>query len=164
MLFDFDLQHTPGSTHAPDGLSRRPKGPDDPVDEEDPEDWIDRACGFSMVAINWDQTLIQHISTRNDPDSHLTSNPYASMLENSYASYGGTVSAYTVSVFSVTLTNEAETIPRQPKAVKVDKLLDDIRGFFNNTVHPEDMEDHDYSDPQFGDQIAHSQSILEEGD
>ncbi|KAJ7780760.1 hypothetical protein DFH07DRAFT_765256 [Mycena maculata] len=53
MLFDFELQHTPGVSHAPDGLSRRPGAPENPVEQEDPDDWIDRACRFAIVAMNW---------------------------------------------------------------------------------------------------------------
>jgi hypothetical protein len=53
LLFDFAIEHTPGISHAPDGLSRRPGAPEDPVDNEDVEDWIDKACGFAVLAMNW---------------------------------------------------------------------------------------------------------------
>src|ERR1700722_3903832 len=44
LTFHFELVHVPNSHHGPDGLSRRPKQPDDcdPPDIEDYEDWIDR--------------------------------------------------------------------------------------------------------------------------
>ncbi|KAJ7245516.1 hypothetical protein C8J57DRAFT_1524230 [Mycena rebaudengoi] len=134
MLFDFKLQHTPGITHVPDGLSRRPGVPEDPIDEGDPENWIDKAYGFAIVAINWDQTQTQRVSAFNNVTE-----------ENSYSAYGGNSSQYTVSVFSVQMGEGQEKIPHQPKAVKADALLDNIRGFFNNPIRPEDIEDHKYS-------------------
>ncbi|KAJ8496336.1 hypothetical protein ONZ45_g12495 [Pleurotus djamor] len=51
LLFDFTLRHVPGKSHAPaDGLSRRPRAPEDPVVDEDIDAWIDEANGF-MLAI-----------------------------------------------------------------------------------------------------------------
>ena len=57
-LFDFDVRHVPGRKHsAPDGLSRRPRGPSDDEDEaheEDIDDFIDaqlnciRLCPVSV--------------------------------------------------------------------------------------------------------------------
>ena len=48
LTFHFNLVHVPGTSHGPDGLSRRPAQPGDDS-EEDPdefEDWIDRIHGF----------------------------------------------------------------------------------------------------------------------
>jgi hypothetical protein len=46
--FHFDLVHVPSTHHGPDGLSRRPRQPDDsdPPDLDDYEDWIDRLHSF----------------------------------------------------------------------------------------------------------------------
>jgi len=48
MSFHFILVHVPGSHHGPDGLSRRPRQPDDDPDpeEDDFEDWVDHLHGF----------------------------------------------------------------------------------------------------------------------
>ena len=48
MSFHFILIHVPGSRHGPDGLSHRPRQPDDDPDpeEDDFEDWVDRLHGF----------------------------------------------------------------------------------------------------------------------
>jgi transposase InsO family protein len=54
LLFDFDLIHVPGHRHTvPDGLSRRPVSPDDPIITGDVEEWIDHSYGFSMDLLNW---------------------------------------------------------------------------------------------------------------
>ncbi|KAI0349512.1 hypothetical protein OH77DRAFT_1364277, partial [Trametes cingulata] len=48
LTFHFHLVHVPGTSHGPDGLSRRPPQPgDEPAeDPSDFEDWIDRVHGF----------------------------------------------------------------------------------------------------------------------
>jgi hypothetical protein len=54
LLFDFKLKHVPGKDHAPaDGLSRRPRAPEDQDDVEDPDEWIDHAYAFATEALNW---------------------------------------------------------------------------------------------------------------
>jgi hypothetical protein len=35
LFFDFAIEHTPGITHAPDGLSRRKPAPEDPEEDDD---------------------------------------------------------------------------------------------------------------------------------
>ncbi|KJA12706.1 hypothetical protein HYPSUDRAFT_117064, partial [Hypholoma sublateritium FD-334 SS-4] len=53
LLFDFTLRHVPGKDHAsPDGLSRRPRAPEDPLDPNDQEDWIDQAYSFAVALLN----------------------------------------------------------------------------------------------------------------
>ena len=52
-LFHFDLVHVPSTLHnALDGLSRHTHSPNDPVDEEDSDDWLDRTMGFAVVLMN----------------------------------------------------------------------------------------------------------------
>ena len=48
LSYHFTLVHVPGTNHGPDGLSRRPRQPndDDVEDESEFEDWIDRLHGF----------------------------------------------------------------------------------------------------------------------
>ena len=49
LLFQFQLVHVPAAKHTgADGLSRRPRAPEDEDEEEDVEDWIDRVNGFSL--------------------------------------------------------------------------------------------------------------------
>ena len=47
LTYHFELVHVPGSSHAPDGLSRRYPQPGDAEQEDDDfEDWIDKLHGF----------------------------------------------------------------------------------------------------------------------
>jgi hypothetical protein len=59
LTFHFELQHVPGKSHRPDGLSRRPPQPDNDSnnnesDEETEEfkDWIDNLYGFVNMINN----------------------------------------------------------------------------------------------------------------
>jgi len=53
LLFDFKLRHIPGKDHvSADGLSRRPKAPEDPVEIDDTDDWIDHAYSFAIDCLN----------------------------------------------------------------------------------------------------------------
>ena len=50
LLFDFELRHVPVAEFTcTDGLSRRPAAPEDPVEEDDFEEWIDEAYAFVMI-------------------------------------------------------------------------------------------------------------------
>lgn len=52
LLFHFRLVHVPGKRHGPDGLSRRPRAPEDPEEDDDADEWVDRAYGFMMEVTN----------------------------------------------------------------------------------------------------------------
>jgi hypothetical protein len=54
LLFNFRLKHVPGKDHASaDGLSRRPQAPEDPIENDDHEDWIDTSYAFGVELLNW---------------------------------------------------------------------------------------------------------------
>jgi hypothetical protein len=53
LLFSFELVHIPTSKHTgADGLSRRPCAEEDPLEEDDHEDWLDRSYSFGMEILN----------------------------------------------------------------------------------------------------------------
>ena len=52
LTFHFELVHVKGTFHGPDGLSRHPRQPDDPImdnDDFDFNDWIDNLHGFIHI-------------------------------------------------------------------------------------------------------------------
>jgi len=58
LLFDFELVHVPGEKHTgADGLSRRRPAEHEVPDEDDPESWIDEACGFVVELVNWHRPM-----------------------------------------------------------------------------------------------------------
>ena len=53
LLFNFKLKHISGKDHAPaDGLSQRPQAPEDPVEDDNYEDWIDKSYAFGVKLLN----------------------------------------------------------------------------------------------------------------
>ena len=80
LTFHFKLVHVKGTFHGPDGLSRHPKQPDDPVMDDndfDFDNWIDNLHGF----IHMIQPLpvrqrvmlggVQILSVEVDHENHL---------------------------------------------------------------------------------------------
>src|SRR5882724_3646392 len=52
-LFQFELVHVPGRLHTgPDGLSWRTISPNDPVEEDDADDWLNKTMSFAIVLKN----------------------------------------------------------------------------------------------------------------
>ena len=52
-IFQFDLVHVPGHLHmGPDGLSCCTSSPNDPIEEDDVDDWLDRTMSFAIVLMN----------------------------------------------------------------------------------------------------------------
>lgn len=53
LLFEFELIHVPAERHkGPDGLSRRPRAGEDPIEDDEYEDWIDEVGAFAIEALN----------------------------------------------------------------------------------------------------------------
>ena len=124
-LFHFDLVHVPGTLHnAPDGLSQRAHSPNDPVDEEDPDDWLDRTMGFAVVLMN-SATPWSHQLQLSSPVSF----PLAlSLPSTSFSS----CSAY-LHVDSPP-TGPSPKIPRSTHAQLADDRLDTIRSILSDPL------------------------------
>src|SRR5882672_8344804 len=80
-LFQFELVHVPGRLHTgPDGLSRRASSPNDPVEEDDVDDWLNKTMSFTIVLMNshpfWSQRLNSsyHLNCPNLPTPHASVN------------------------------------------------------------------------------------------
>ncbi|KAF9439978.1 hypothetical protein P691DRAFT_618088, partial [Macrolepiota fuliginosa MF-IS2] len=52
LLFNFQLCHIPGHSHGPDGLSHHPPSPDNPIAEDNYEEWIDQANALIIKTIH----------------------------------------------------------------------------------------------------------------
>jgi hypothetical protein len=73
LLFNFKLRHVPGKDHSPaDGLSRRPQAPEDHVEDDDHEDWIDKSYAFGVELLNWMEANGKSGNERpHDPQGHV---------------------------------------------------------------------------------------------
>jgi hypothetical protein len=78
LLFHFKLVHISADKHArPDGLSHRPPATEDPLDEDDVEDWLDNVYSFAVVLLN----------ERSHPDLYSKNFLYTHIALPAY--YGG---------------------------------------------------------------------------
>lgn len=143
-LFTFTLEHIPGTAMGPaDGLSRRNGAPEDPVEDDDVEEWIDRACGFSIELVNWDRRRVRSLLDTVPPHRlSVGGQPIPSETISSYFK-AALMKTESISVF----TNEAVPnliMPRSDFAIKRDKELERIRDYLENPVRPAG-----FSDKQF---------------
>src|SRR5215212_4096770 len=127
LLFDFDLIHVPADRHkVADGLSRRPLAPEDEVEEDDSEDWIDQAYGFAVEVLNWSKLPRGFGSTVSGRHPKVTR-------------------CQDTETQLILTTEEATiTIPRSEKARKRDKDVTRIREFLGDPRRKEGMEEKEF--------------------
>ena len=142
LLFHFKLVHVPAAKHTgADGLSRRPRAPEDEDEEEDVEDWIDRVNGFAMwelwrkepevgrevFAVEVDEGSVEEEVEEADSGGE------AEREEEDSTEDGGR--RVGVGDFE-----EVEEIPRTENAIQRDGRLMDIQKFLEEQVFPPEME------------------------
>ena len=118
LLFNFELVHVPAERHTgADGLSRRPRAPEDlsSEDQDELEEWIDSATGFFFE--------MNAPSVANDPI------PPWSLVFNTSSS---------------TSSDPELEIPRSSRALLRDRKLVTIRQFLLDTVRPPRLSDDEY--------------------
>jgi len=123
LTFHFELVHVAGSHHGPDGLSRRPRQPDDedPIDDEEEfEDWIDKLHGF-MHQIN---------STSTSPYPTISTFAVAQDLSEEDPS---------------PIPYSYDSIPRSAQAKADEDRLLKVRKWLQDLVRPIGLSDAEYS-------------------
>ena len=124
LLFDFKLRHVSAKDHAPaDGLSRRRRSPDDSDDEEDSEEWLDKACGFSVECLN--SSRIYHTSDERETFS-INMNSYCHERESIRIQDQSRI------INCKVLISEVLKIPRSKKAQDRDSQLKIIEDFLRD--------------------------------
>ncbi|KAF5355069.1 hypothetical protein D9756_005757 [Leucocoprinus leucothites] len=161
LLFDFRLRHVPGKEHGPDGLSRRPRAPEDPEINDDYEEWIDSANSFSFSHPISHNSSAPLSSSSDDFWWPWASNTFAieilnetGSLQLSLYSLGHLTPSSTTSpspqveilssVTSHSSPSSHPTIPRSEKAELHDLELKRVEAFLINPKRPPDMSDDDY--------------------
>ena len=124
-LFHFDLVHVPGTLHnAPDGLSRHAHSPNDPDDEEDPDDWLDRTMGFAVVLINSAMPWSRRLQLSSPVGFPLAS----SLLSASFSACSGYLYADSPPA------GPSPEIPRSTHAQLADDRLDTIQSILSDPL------------------------------
>src|SRR5882672_9847715 len=133
-LFQFELVHVPGRLHTgPDGLSRRASSPNDPVEEDDADDWLDKTMSFAIVLMNSCPTWSQRLNSSYRPNCANLPTRSAENCPRFYLRY------------SVYLEDEASedpppsTIPRSESALLTDDRLDSVRKLLLDPLAPTDL-------------------------
>jgi hypothetical protein len=144
LLFHFKLVHISADKHArPDRLSRRPPAAEDPLDEDDVEDWLDDAYSFAVVLLN----------ERSHPDLYLKNFLYTHIaLPNYYGVAGERPEAKLVYLMVFGLAestsqnpdSEDSAIPRSQKAKVCEARIQLIRHFLETQERPDGMLDKEY--------------------
>ncbi|KAJ2911441.1 hypothetical protein MD484_g8972, partial [Candolleomyces efflorescens] len=124
LLFHFKLRHVPARLHtAADGLSRREPSPTDPIQDDDYDEWIDRANAFSIELANSGR---YQMSRRFNAAAHTPSAPLLS-----------------TTVF-VLAQEHAVLIPRSEKAQAQDQRVQAVKQYLESLVRPQGLSDAAY--------------------
>lgn len=122
LLFTFKLVHVPGSKHGPDGLSRRRKVEEDPEEEDDWEEWLDREYGFSMELLNFEGNTSRY-NRESKRNAHRV----------------------TMEVLLGPMVEDEEVeIPRTKRAGDTDKKVERVRQFLKDPKHLPDMDTNEF--------------------
>ena len=123
LLFDFELVHVPADKHTgADGLSRRPRAPEDPPLEAsgDLDDWIDTNAGFFL-----------ELTTPQSPYDPVPSLPSA-------------LDHLSVFHFDSQSPDDEPAIPRSDKARRRDDKITVVRQFLATLERPDGLSDEEY--------------------
>jgi hypothetical protein len=148
LSFHFTLVHVPGSSHGPDGLSRRPRQPDDPKDEDDDEefeDWIDRLHGFmhQLNPVLPPPSLLPPPPLFSSPTSVFPSSVTQESHDFSEEENSLVGPSQTDNVLQRPLTYDS--IPRTDSAKSDDRRLDTVLKWHDDLLRPPHMSDENFT-------------------
>ena len=136
LTFHFTLVHVPGTSHGPDGLSRRPKQPDDRDEDDDEEfdDWIDNLYSFvHMIQMHQKSRTPFTTRPRLEPAAILALTEDGQDLSNREGSDSDGVAEEDEDDYSI--------VPRSEKTQEIERHLEDVRRFLETPQRPEGMSD-----------------------
>jgi hypothetical protein len=126
LTFHFKLVHVKGIVHGPDGLSRRPRQPDDSDEPEDDdfEDWIDELHGFIHAILPIQQSFVTHVFALTQPEPSAKMTRSANPIPDTSDDY--------------------DQVPRTPAALKEDERLDLVWLWMDTLERPDGYSDAEY--------------------
>ena len=131
LLFTFHLIHIPATHYTrADGLSHCPLSKDDPPQEDDFEDWLDRVYSFFVSLLN------NHISLFGDT-ANISRHPIPALH-----------SLHTIFILFSANSDSAQEdpeLPCSPKAITKDAQINLIHNFLQSHTHPSNLSDSDYT-------------------
>ena len=131
LLFHFHPEHVPTTHHTgPDGLSWWLPSENNPVEEDDFEDWIDNAYSFMISLMNMRTSPAVGTTDHHRHTTHTSEMPSHNL------------SVLISATLDTSQTNP--TIPHSHKAVAKESCIDNIHDFLDTHIHPTDLSDADY--------------------
>jgi hypothetical protein len=135
LLFQFNLIHVPAAKHAGiDGLSRRPPAESDPEEDDDHEDWVDRAYSFGVILLNERMHQVDAAGTQITQTVHNA--PYAQRLAR--------LPDMRIFLAIIDAKKDEPPIPRSNKAQVLDAKMVVIKLFLNSCKKPVDLSDEEF--------------------
>jgi hypothetical protein len=129
LLFSFNLVHISATKHKGiDGLSRRPLADEDPLEDDDHEDWIDCTYSFGVMILN-DRTY-QIAGSSADIICHVHYHCYTAQVVH--------VPAYHVFLDVVEEDSPGPSIPHSETAQAIDTSLIRTHEFLISCKRPTD--------------------------
>src|SRR5882672_6716045 len=133
-LFQFELVHVPGRLHTGlDGLSRRASSPNDPVEEDDADDWLDKTMSFAVVLMNSRPSWSQRLNSSYHPNCPNLPTCLAENCPKPCLRY----SVYLEDEVSEDLL--PSNIPRSESAQLADDRLDSVQKLLLDPLVPTDL-------------------------
>ena len=151
LTFHFKLVHVPATHHGPDGLSRRPRQPDDEVRDEEAlddefDDWVDGFYGF-LHAINPSPLADHSYKSRGIATVAHFANIFVPMGNDRAARNDNTVDVFsqTVDVFPQVVSDsdslEYSLVPRSEAAKHEETRLEEVSKYLDDLKRPTHMDD-----------------------
>jgi len=135
LLFQFNLVHVPAAKHAGvDGLSRRPPAENDPEEDDDHEDWVDRAYSFGVTLLNERMHQVDAAGARITRTVHNA--PYARRLAR--------LPDMRVFLDIIDAKKDEPPIPRSNEAQALDAKMVAIKRFLSSCKKPVDLSDEEF--------------------
>jgi hypothetical protein len=131
LLFDFKLVHVPTIHHtAADRLSRQTPAPEDPLETDDFEKWIDDSYGFFMELANW-------------RPRHLF--PSALTMRSQFTQVLHAAASAFITEETADSTADASTdIPQNLRAIAADVRLSDVKEYLESLTRPQNLTNADF--------------------
>ncbi|KIK31695.1 hypothetical protein CY34DRAFT_33385, partial [Suillus luteus UH-Slu-Lm8-n1] len=135
LLFQFKLVHVSAAKHAGvDGLSRRPPVDEDPDEDDDHEDWLDRSYSFGIALLNERTHLVEAATTSIMRHPHYV--PFAMRLTR--------LPDFHVLLDVAEPTTEEPSIPRSKSADTIDERLVATKLFLSTRKRPANLTEDEF--------------------
>ena len=118
-FFHFELVHVPGTLHTgPDGLSHWTPSPNDPVVDDDMDDWLDRTMGFAVILMNSTVLWTSQLGLSHHPDDQVSCLGWFTAQDSICSAYHQAGNGSDSSAIHIPCSQEAQHADEQLKLIQ----------------------------------------------